>query len=95
MIAGTKPKLQDKPQLNLKIDVYSIANGTNVSKLSWSAHIDNLCSSLSSKISLLCQLAYYVSVDVLKKFYQGYILPLIDYGSITWSGTTGANLKEY
>ena len=102
MIAGTKPKLQDKPQLNLKIDGHSIAN---VSKqkllgllkdntLSWSAHIDNLCSSLSSKISLLRQLAYYVSVDVLKKFYQGYILPLIDYGSITWSGTTGANLER-
>ena len=62
--------------------------------LSWSVHIDNLCSSLSSKISLLRQLAYYVSVDVLKKFYKGYILPLIDYGSITWSRTTGANLER-
>ena len=31
----------------------------------------------------LRQLAAYVTTDVLKKFYQGYILPLIDYGSIT------------
>ena len=96
------PFFQDNPQLNLKIDGHSIAN---VSKqkllgllidntLSWLEHIDNLCSSLSSKISLLRQLAYYVSVDVLKKFYQGYILPLIGYGSITWSGTTGANLER-
>ena len=124
MFAGTKPKLHDKPQLNLKIDGHDIAN---VSKqkllgcypagtwcqddvisssmpshrrrpdvirtscacwvidntLSWSAHIDNLCSSLSSKISLLRQLAYYVSEDVLKKFYQGYtpacVNVLIDY----------------
>ena len=28
MIAGTKPKLQDKPQLNLKIDGHSIANAS-------------------------------------------------------------------
>ena len=92
---------QDKPQLNLKIDGHSIANvskqnplGLLIDKtLSWSAHIDNVCSSLSSRISLLRKLAYYVSVDDLKKFYQGYILPLIDYGSITLSGTTGANLE--
>lgn len=49
---------------------------------------------LSSKISLLRQLAAYVSTDVLKKFYQGYILPLIDYGSITWAGTSSANLDR-
>ena len=63
-------------------------------KLTWSAHIENVCSSLSSKISLLRQLAKYVSVNVLKKFYQGYILPLIDYGSITWSGTTTGNIER-
>ena len=49
---------------------------------------------LSSKISLLRQLAANVTTDVLKKFYQGYILPLIDYGSITWSGTSSANIER-
>ena len=63
-------------------------------KLMWCAHIDHLCSTLSSKISLLRQLADYVTVDVLKKFYQGYILPLIDYGSVTWSGASLANIKR-
>ena len=63
-------------------------------KLTWSAHIDNLCSALSSKISLLRKLATYVPVEVLKKFYQSYILPLIDYGSITWSGTSASNLDR-
>ena len=37
-------------------------------KRSWSSHIDHLCSSISSKISLLRQLSKYVSTDV-KKFY--------------------------
>ena len=35
-----------------------------------------------------------MSTDVLKKFYQGYILPLIDYGSVTWSGTSSTNLDR-
>ena len=45
-------------------------------KLSWSSHIGHLCSSISSKISLLRQLSKYVSTDVQKKFYQGYIWSL-------------------
>ena len=45
--------------------------------LNWNTHIDNLCKVVSSKISLLQQLAEYVLL-------QGYILPLLDYGSITW-----------
>ena len=57
-------------------------------------HIDNICSTLSSKISLLRYLSNYVPTDVLKKFYQGYIFPLIDYGSITWSGTSFANIER-
>ena len=44
-------------------------------KLSWSSQIDHLCSSISSKISLLRQLSKYVSIDVQKKFYRGYICP--------------------
>ena len=32
--------------------------------------------------------------DVQKRFYQGYILPLIDYGSITWGTTSNANIER-
>ena len=31
---------------------------------------------------------------MIKTFYQGYILPLKDYVSITWSGTTSANIER-
>ena len=27
-------------------------------------------------------------------FYQGYILPFLDYGSITWGSTSGANIER-
>ena len=59
-----------------------------------STHIDHLCSAISSKISLLRQLAEYVPIDVQKRFYQGYILPLIDYGSITWGAASKANIDR-
>ena len=55
---------------------------------------DHLCSAISSKISLLRQLAEYVPSDVQKRFYQGYILPLIDYGSITWGAASKANIDR-
>ena len=32
--------------------------------------------------------------DVQKRFYQGYILPLIDCGSITWGTTSNANIER-
>ena len=55
--------------------------------LRWTDHIDHLCANISSKSSLLRQLSTYILTEAKKMFYQGYILPLIDYGSST-RGTT-------
>ena len=49
---------------------------------------------ISSKISLLKQLAKYIPIDAQKRFYQGFILPLMDYGSITWGSTSKANVER-
>ncbi len=57
-------------------------------------HVDNVCAIISSRISLLRQLAQYVPMEVQKLFYNGYILPLIDYGSNTWSSTSVVNLTR-
>ena len=102
MVMGTRQGLLDLPVLKIKIDGHDISSVSQQkllgllvdNKLTFSAYIDNLCSALSTKISLLRQLATYVTADVLKKFYQGYILPLIDYGSIAWSETSSANIER-
>ena len=57
-----------------------------------SAHVNHL---ISSKISLLRQLSEYVSTDTQKMFYQGYILPFLDYGSITLDSASGANTERH
>ena len=50
--------------------------------------------SLLIAILKLRQLSKYVLTDVQKKFYQGYILPLIDYGSVVWGTTSLSNLDR-
>lgn len=102
MTVGTRQKLVNARQLNINADETHIENASKQKllgvfideNLNWSAHVDYICTSISSKISLLRQLSYYVSQNVLKQFYQGYILPLIDYGSITWGSTSAANIER-
>ena len=62
--------------------------------LSWTQHIDYLCSIISSRISLLRQLSYYVPDNIQKIYYQSYILPMMDYGSISWGSTSKMNIKK-
>ena len=75
MFLGTTHKLNNSHQYDLRIDNKPNKNTHNQKllgiyiddKLSWCAHIDYLCSAVSSKISLLRQLSRYVSVDVCPK----------------------------
>lgn len=99
---GTRNRLSEARKLNIQVDDICLQNvstqkvlGLHIDEhLTWTTHIDHLCSAISSKISLLRQLAEYVPMDVQKRFYQGYILPLIDYGSITWGAASKANLDR-
>ena len=104
MALGTKHVTQnDTSNLNINIDSNTIKQvnkqkllGVFIDeKLSWGAHIDYLCATISTKISLLKQLSTYVPVKVQKLFYQGYILPLIDYGSNTWGQHLNKILRGY
>ena len=103
MLLGTRQKLANLDEINITIDNNLIKQtsehkllGIHIDdKLTWNAHINHLCSTISSKISLLRQLSKYVNRDTQTKFYQGYILPLIDYGSITWGSTSTNNLERY
>ena len=84
-IDGNKIKQVDKQKL---LGVFIDEN------LLWTPHIDYLCATISTKISLLKHLSTYVPVKVQKLFYQGYILPLIDYGSNTWGSTSKQNIER-
>ena len=103
MIVGTNQQNKKYSPLNICIDGNKIKD-VNKQKLlgiyiyenlRWTEHIDHLCIDISSKISLLRQLSTYIPTEAKKKCsYQGYILPLIDYGSSTWGTTPKSNLER-
>lgn len=47
-----------------------------------------------ARISLLKQLSSFVPINIQKIFYQSYILPIIDYGSISWGSTSNTNIER-
>ena len=102
MLLGTRHSTQHSQEFDIYIDGNKIKNVTKQKLLGiyidenllWSDHIDYLCSTISLKISLLKQLSLYIQVEVQKLYYQGYILPLIDYGSYSWGTTSKANIER-
>ena len=102
MTLGTKQRLDGSHILDIKAGDVSIKNVSNQKllgvyideNLSWTTHIEYLCKTVSSKISLLRQLSEYVPIHVQKQFYQSYILPLLDYGSVTWGSASTANIER-
>ena len=102
MLVGTRQRLNISRKLNVQIENIRIQNVTKQKllgiyideHLTWSSHIDHLCSILASKISLLRQLSRYVSIEYQNMFYQGYILPFIDYGSLTCGSAAGTHIER-
>ena len=84
-IDGNKIKQVDKKKL---LGVYIDEN------LLWTAYTDYLCSTTSTKISLLNIYQHMFPLKCQKLFYQGYILPLIDYGSNTLGSTSKLNIER-
>ena len=99
MVLGTKPKEHDTYLLDLSADGNKIEKKKLLGividdHLSWAPHIDYLCSTISSKISLLRHISIYVPQNIQKIFYQSYRQPLLDYGCNTWGNTTAANIER-
>lgn len=102
MCIGTKQRLRNTDKLDIqiennKIDAVSSQKLLGIcidENLNWTAHIDNLCATISSRVSLLKQLSHYVPENVQKIFYQCYILPLIDYGSNAWGTSNNTNIDR-
>ena len=102
MILGSKRRAKDKDQLVFRaehctIDKVSTQRLIGIfieDHLSWTSHIDHLCSTLSSKISILRQTSAYVLQDIQKLYYQSYIVPLLNYGCNAWGTTSSSNIER-
>ena len=102
MLAGTGNQIHESRPLSIKAEDVNIQTvskqkllGVYIDEtLTWNPPKDYLCSNISSKISLLRQVATYIPTHTQKLYYQGYILPLIDYGSVTWGATSNGNIER-
>ena len=102
MLVGNRQRFNLSRKLNIQLHDNCLQNvskqkriGINIDEnLFWSSHIDHLCSIIASKISLLRQLSEYVPEEIQKMFCQGYILPFIGYGSVTWGSAAGTHIER-
>ena len=62
--------------------------------LSFNQQINKVCSVISSRLGLLMRLKMYVLHQGLCMYYNGYILPLLDYCSTIWGETTINNIEK-
>ena len=56
--------------------------------LTWSDHINFVCSKVSRSLNLLHRLSWFLPQSLLLLFLKSYILPTFDYCDIVWSGCT-------
>ena len=98
MLLGTNQRLSNLSKVN-DIALDNVKNQKllgveNDSNLDYNIHLDKLCKSISSKLALLKRIKRYLNLDYHKLFYNGYVLPLINYCIVVWSNTSKTNFYE-
>ena len=92
MKLGSKQKLKQLSELCITVNETCIENvhsfkllGIDIDEnLSWEDHVDRICKTISSKVSLLYKIKVYLPIHTRQLFYNAYILPYIDYCSSVW-----------
>ena len=100
MVIGSSRKLEQNCNIALSISGYKICNvqtqkllGLYIDNtLSWKPHIDSVCAKMSSRIFLLKKIKPYLTLEMRKLFYNGYIACLADYACINWSHAAKSEL---
>ena len=63
-------------------------------KLRWDSHTNNVCKTVSRRVSLLSKLRYIVDIDTRKLFFNAHIKPHIDYASVAQDGCSDVLKKR-
>ena len=94
MIIGSRQRLSTLGTNVLSIDINDMTlQDTSCEKmlgviidkeLTWHDHVDNVCKIVNSKLALLRRIKPFIDTTTRISFYNGYILPILDYCSILW-----------
>ena len=64
------------------------------SNLTFQDQIDYVCKTVGSRLALLRRIKQYIDIPTCILFFNGFILPYIDYCSIIWSSCTRGNIER-
>jgi len=92
MTIGPQRKLSKLIELSLSVQGITLQSvethrllGVHLDKnLTWNIHIDKLCKQVNIKINLLKRISHFLTLDMKKVFYTGYISSIIEYACIVW-----------
>ena len=62
--------------------------------LSWSAYIDDVYAKAMKRLGIIQHFKYKLDRNSLERFYVAYVLPILEYADIVWSGATGRDLAK-
>ena len=69
--------------------------GLHIDKnLTWNHHIKVVHTKLKSKLALLRRIKPFLNKDMRLLFYNGYVMPIFDYGCVIWSNSTDKYLNK-
>jgi hypothetical protein len=99
MLLGTKNKLKSSDSLVITLNQIQLENvhyqnilGIIVDEsIKWQVQLDKICSKLNSKLYLFNRISKYLTSETKKIYYNAYILPIIDYGVISWGQCSKIN----
>ena len=57
-------------------------------KLTWHQHIENIKNKINKGLGTLKKMCHFFQEDTLVSLFYAFLKPHIDYGSLTWEGTT-------
>ncbi|CAC5410806.1 unnamed protein product [Mytilus coruscus] len=103
MIIGSRQKLAKTDHvLNLTVGNSHIrdVNGEKLlgvfidENLEWTAQIDTLCTKISTRLNLLSRIKKSLPLETRKLYFNGYILPILDYCCTIWGNTCDQNTNR-
>ena len=63
-------------------------------KLTWHQHIENIKNKINKGLGILKKMCHFFQEDTLVSLFYAFLKPYIDYGSLTWEGTTNTHLLK-
>ena len=61
----------------------------------WHSHVRNIVNSASKTLALLRKLIYSISRNALNYIYMSYLLPVVEYASVVWDGSSERYLIHF